>query len=80
MIHALRAHHAVWSDIMSSVRLTTGANTPLYRAALRARLEKDPGAEKFATLAARLPSTDRRRLWDRVEKLESERATARCAT
>ena len=62
----MRARHAVWSGIMSSVRLTTGANTPLYRAALRARLGRDPGGLKFAALAARLPAEDRRRLLDRI--------------
>ena len=79
MIHAMRARHAVWGEIMSSVRLTTGTNTPLYRAALRARLGKDPGGLKFAALAARLPAEDQRRLIDSITELESERTNAGCA-
>ena len=66
MIHALRARHAVWAPIMKSVVETVGSRTPLYLAALRARLGKDPGGEKFAALAARLPVRDRRRLLDRI--------------
>ncbi len=77
---AIRARHAVWGPIMENVKRTIGARTPLYQAALRARLGKDPGGERFATLAARLPSEDRRRLEDSIDKLDSERAQARCAT
>ncbi len=79
MIHALRARHAVWSGIMSSVRLTIGSRTPLYSAALRARLGKDPGGERFAALAARLPARDRERLLDCITELETERTNAGCA-
>ncbi len=67
MIHAMRARHAVWGPIMESVKLTIGARTPLYQAALRARLGRDPGGERFAALAARLPDRDRRRLLDCIE-------------
>ncbi len=63
MIHAMRARHAVWGPIMENVKRTIGARTPLYQAALRARLGKDPGSLKFAALAARLPAKDRRRLF-----------------
>ncbi len=67
MIHALRARHNLWASIMESVKRTVGARTPLYQAALRARLGKDPGGERFAALAARLPAKDRQRLLDRIE-------------
>ena len=64
MIHAIRARHAVWGPIMESVAKTIGRGTPLYSAALRAPLGKDPGGVAFAALAARLPVRDRRRLMD----------------
>ena len=80
MIHATRARHAVWEPIMESVKRTIGARTPLYQAALRARLGKDPEGARFAALAARLPAKDRRRLLDRIEELDTARAGARCAT
>ncbi len=67
MIHSLRAHHAVWAPILAGVVETVGSGTPLYRAAIRARLGKDPGGERFAELAARLPAQDRRRLWERIK-------------
>ena len=79
MIHAMRARHAVWGPIMESVKITIGASSPLYQAALRARLGKDLGGLKFAALAARLPAQDRRRLLDRITELESERTNAGCA-
>ena len=80
MIHVVRARHAVWAPIMAGVVETIGSRTPLYRAALRARLGKDPAGERFAALAARLPSEDRRRLWNQIKKLETARAGTRCAT
>ena len=67
MIHVIRARHAVWAPIMASVAATVGAGTPLHRAALRARLGKDPGGAKFAALAARLPVEDRARLLASIE-------------
>ena len=67
MIHVLRARHAVWGPIMAGVVETVGANTALYRAAMRARLGRDPGGEKFAALAARLPVRDRLRLLDKIK-------------
>ena len=67
MIHALRARHAVWGPIMDSVKNTIGTRTPLYQAAMRARLGRDPEGQKFAALAARLPAQDRRRLLDRIK-------------
>ncbi len=78
MIHALRARHAVWAPIMAGVVEAIGSGTPLYRAAVRARLGKDPEGERFAALAARLPAQDRRRLLDNIQELESERTNARC--
>ncbi len=67
MIYVIRARHATWGPIMENIKRTSGARTPLYQAALRARLGKDPGGLKFAALAARLPAKDRRRLLDCIE-------------
>ena len=80
MIHAMRARHAVWGPIMESVKRTIGARTPLYQAALRARLGRDPEGARFAALAARLPAKDRRRLLDSFGRLDGDRPEARCAT
>jgi hypothetical protein len=66
----------MWSTITAGVVRTIGRRTPLYNAAVRARLGKDPRGEKFAALAARLPADDRRRLWNHVEQLETARAKA----
>ena len=68
MIHAIRARHAVWAPIMAGVVETIGSGTPIYRAALRARLGKDPGGGRFAALAARLPVQDQDRLWESVKQ------------
>ena len=65
---------------MENVKRTIGARTPLYQAALRARLGKDPGGERFAALAARLPAKDRGRLLNRIERPDTERAQAGGAT
>ncbi len=77
MIHMLRARHAIWAPIMAGVVDTVGRGTPLYRAALRARLGRDPEGIKFAALAARLPAQDQNRLWERVRE---QRAGAGRAT
>ncbi len=53
MIHVIRARHAVWAPIMAAVAATVGRGTPIHWAAIRARLGKDPGGEKFCALAAR---------------------------
>ena len=62
MIHAVRARHAVWAPIQEAVRETVGPATPLYRAAIRGRVGKDPGGVEFAALASRLPGEERARL------------------
>ncbi len=66
MIRAMLARHAVWAPIMENVKHTIGRGTPIYRAAMRARLGKDPGGGAFARLAARLPVHDRRRLFGEI--------------
>ncbi len=67
MIHAMRARHATWQPIQDAVAVTVGRASPLYFASIRARLGKDPGGEKFAALAARLPVSDRARLLALIE-------------
>ena len=67
MIHVIRARHAVWAPIMAGIVETIGRETPLYRAALRARLGRDPEGIKFAALAARLSPQDRARLLARLD-------------
>ncbi len=77
MTRVIRARHAVWGPICDGVIETIGRGTPIHWAAIRARLGKDPGGEKFAALAARLPVEDRARLWKRVRE---QRVNARHAT
>ncbi len=74
MTPAILARRAVWDLFKNAAAHTTGFASPLYGAALRARLGRDPAGEEFAALAARLPSKDRRRLWARVRALNTERA------
>ena len=68
MIRAMRARHAVWAPIMAAVVETVGRGTPIHWATIRARLGKDPGGERFAALAARLPAQAQDRLWKRVRE------------
>ncbi len=77
MIHVIRARHAVWAAIMVGVVETVGRGTPIYRAAIRARLGRDPAGANFAALAARLPAQDQNRLWERVreQRAKAERVT-----
>ena len=67
MTYALRARHKVWADLMATVAATVGTKTDIYRAAIRARLGRDPGGARFAAIAARLPDRDRRRLLGKIE-------------
>ena len=80
MTRVIRARHAVWAPIQAAVVETIGRGTPIHLAAIRARLGKDPGGERFAALAARLPPVDRRRLLDCITRLDDERAGAGRAT
>ena len=68
MIHAIRARHAVWAPIQAAVVETIGRGTPVHMAAIRARLGRDPGGNKFAALVARLPAQDQDRLWGSVKE------------
>ncbi len=77
MTRVIRARHATWAPIMAGVVETIGSGTPIYKAALRARLGRDPAGTRFARLLARLPAQDQARLWDSVKK---QRAEARHAT
>ncbi len=77
MNHATAARRATWDMFRNAAAATTGFASPLYGAALRARLGRDPAGEEFAAIAARLPSKDRRRLWARVRTLNTERAQER---
>ncbi len=78
MSHAIAARRATWTPIMKAVVQTVGFTSPLHRAALEARLGKDPGGATFAAIAARLSAGDRRRLWSRVETLEAECSGSEC--
>ena len=76
MTRVLRARHAAWAPIMEAVVETIGSATPLYHAAIRARLGHDPGGVKFSTIAARLPTEDQDKLCGCIERLDTERAAA----
>ncbi len=62
MNQATQAHEAAWRPIQDAAFQVAGFTSALHRAALLARLGRDPEGEIFATLAARLPAQDRRRL------------------
>ncbi len=74
MTRALRARHATWAPIMAGVVETIGSGTPLYKAALRARLGRDPAGARFARLLARLSAQSQARLWASIKE---KRAKAR---
>ncbi len=74
MNRAAQARHATWKLFGDAAAATTGFTSPLYGAALRARLGRDPGGEEFCELAARLAAPERRRLSDEIERLDSDRA------
>ena len=80
MNFAIEARRETWKLYGDAAAATVGFASPLYRAALRARLGRDLEGAAFAALAARLPSEDRRRLWNQIRKLEAARAGAKCAT
>ena len=63
----MRARHATWKPIQDAALEVAGFASALHRAALEARLGRDPEGEKFAELASRLPSQDRRRLLGSIE-------------
>ncbi len=52
---------------MEAVAQTVGFASALHRAALEARLGRDPEGARFAALAARLPAQDRRRVLGSVK-------------
>ena len=74
MNHAILARRATWDLFKDAAAATAGFTSPLYGAALRARLGRDPVGDEFCVIAARLPPEDRRRLLDHVTKLDTERA------
>ena len=63
---ATQAHQATWTPIMKAALRVAGFASALYRAALQARLGRDPEGMKFAALAARLPARDRERLLGQI--------------
>ena len=77
MNHAIAARRATWDLFRNAAAQTVGFASPLYRAALRARLGRDPAGEEFAALAARLPAHDQDRLWEKVreQRAKAERVT-----
>lgn len=79
MTRATLARRATWDLFRTAAAQTTGFASPLYRAALRARQERDVAGEEFCAVAARLPAPDRRRLLDCIAKLDSEHAGAGCS-
>ena len=79
MNHAILARRATWDLFRNAAAKTTGFASPLYGAALRARQGRDPAGEEFIAVAARLPSEDRRRFLDEIDRLDAERAKARCS-
>ena len=74
MTRAILARRATWDLFREAAAQTVGFASPLYRAALRGFLGKDPGGTEFCAVAARLPAEDRRRLSDEIERLDTERA------
>ncbi len=73
------ARISAWSVFRQAAAMTTGRGSALHNAATAAAFGRDPGALKFAALVARLPSEDRRRLLDEIDRLDTERAKARRA-
>ena len=64
----LTAAQSTWISIEAAALDLAGFASPLYRAALRARLGKDLEGEEFAVLASRLPVEDRARLLASIEE------------
>ena len=64
---ATQAHRATWKPIMEAALEVAGFASALHRAALEARLGRDPEGTRFAALAARLPAKERRHLLDCIE-------------
>ena len=73
MNHVILARRAAWDLFRNAAAQTTGFASPLYGAALRARLGRDPAGDEFIAVAARLPATDRHRLFERIAELDVER-------
>lgn len=73
------ARLATWSLFRQAAAMTTGRGSALHNAATAAAFGKDPGALKFAAIAARLPSEARRQLLACITELDVERVNARRA-
>ena len=73
------ARISAWSLFRQAAAMTTGVGSALHNAATAAAFGRDPGALKFSAIAARLPSEDRRRLWDCIAELDAERVAHRRA-
>ncbi len=80
MNHAILARRATWDLFRNAAAQTVGFTSPLYRAALRARLGRDPAGDVFCSVAARLLPEDRRRLLDCIAELDNERVAVRCSS
>ena len=76
MNHAILARRATWDLFKDAAAATVGFASPLYRAALRARLGRDPAGDEFCVIAARLPAQDQDRLWKRVKEQRAEAGRA----
>ena len=64
---AHKAHQAAWKPLQDAAIEVAGFGSPLFGAALRARLGFDLEGEEFAEIAARLPAPDRARLLALIE-------------
>ena len=73
------ARFSTWGLFREAAVMTTGRGSELHRAATVAALGRDPAGVKFCAIAARLPTEDRRRFSDEIERLDTERANARRA-
>ena len=69
MNHVEHARRATWTPIMKAVAQTVGFASPLHRAALQARLGRDPEGLRFAALVARLPAKERQRIEDKINEI-----------
>ena len=73
------ARLSAWCAFEAAAASAMGRGSALHRAAIAAAFGRDPGGGKFARLVARLEPEDQRRLYDTIERLDTERAEARSA-
>ena len=73
------ARFATWRLFREAAAMTTGVGSELHRAATASAFGRDPAGLKFSAVAARLPASQRRRLSDESDRLDTERVNARRA-